>query len=787
MATNLNFKWGKTLSANSPALQAGTIYVATEERAMYVDAVIKNGESSETKRIRLGDVIFYDSLSALKTAIAAGDELTSSALYYLAQENALAKWDNVKKQWTIINDTSELSRLIGVNAAAIEANAGEITALKTRATNLETRATNLEAADVAIDKRLDDIEASLGTGGGIGDRLAAVEGDLSTAKTDITNLKSKDAELEGAIALKAADADLQALTNTVGTLSTTVENNKVDAANATKEVADDLAGYKTTNDGRITTLERRVGANESAIAALQGEDTRLSGEISRVEGLLGNYVLTSTYSTDKAELEEDIRNAASTAQTGVDNAKTAQDTADQAVSDAAAADAKAATGIQKAEAAQKSADDNSAAITGINNKIGTVASDTTVVAMIGAVATEAATNLSNAETRLNNAIQTNSGDIAELQGDLADIVDGESINSFSAVESELASIRQSVGEDKSSLTEDIEAAQAAADQAQEEVDALEGVVDAFKTATNNSIAALEGKDAEHDQAIAKKLDTTTHEAFVKSVNEKSAADDLLIKANADAIAELVAADIEINKDIAQNASDIAGLDGRLTTAEGTLKTAVETTIPGLEGRIGTLETNMSNYATITYVDGEVDKLELAIGVAQGTADQAVSDAATADGKAVAAQEDATDALNQLTAIKNSDKLDSFKDVEDAIAAGFAANDAMVFKGVVNSASDFASEPESGWTYKVATAGTYHGQVSQVGDLFIYVDGAWQYVPSGNEDVDQITISSANGVISIASQENVASGSVAIVSGSDSIVVDGSTANQIAISMVWGEF
>ena len=40
---------------------------------------------------------------------------------------------------------------------------------------------------------------------------------------------------------------------------------------------------------------------------------------------------------------------------------------------------------------------------------------------------------------------------------------------------------------------------------------------------------------------------------------------------------------------------------------------------------------------------------------------------------------------------------------------------------------------------------------------------------------------------INSQENVASGSVAIVSGSDSIVVDGSTANQIAISMVWGEF
>lgn len=754
---------------------------------MYVDAVVKNGEASETKRIRLGDVIFYDSLNALKTAIAAGDELTSSALYYLAQENALAKWDNVGKKWTIINDTSKLSEAIEANAAAIEANADAIAAAV-------ERIEDLEAADVAIDKRLDDIEANLGTGGGIGDRLATVEENLATAQGDITNIKSDITDIKGDITdleaevdTKAAASDLTALTNTVGTLSTTVENNKVDAANATKEVADALAGYKTTNDAEVESLKGRVSANESDIAALEAEDSRLSGEISRVEGLLGGYVTTGTYSTDKATIEENIRNAASTAQTGVDNAKTAQDTADQAVADAATAQAAAEAADGKAVTAQRAADTNAGAITAINNKIGTVAADTTVVAMIGAVATEAATNLSNAETRLNSAIQKNTGDIADNLVAINGIKNGTTINNFAAVESELAELKEAVGEDKDTLTEAVEAAQAAADKAQKEVDALEVAFGEYKTSTNSTIADLQAKDNSQDTEIAKKLDSSVHEAFVESVNKKDGEQDLLLKSHTEAITALGKADEELNKDIEKNAGDIADLDVRLTSAESTLKTAVETTIPALTGRVKTLEDNMPNYATIAYVDGEVETLEGSIEAVDKKAAQGVSDAAAAQATADSALSKGNSALEQLVRIKDSEKLDSFKDVEDAITASFAANDAMVFKGVVRAASDFASEPESGWTYKIAVAGEYFGQSAQVGDLFIYVDGEWQHVPSGNEDQDEITISSANGVISIASQENVASGSVAIVSASESIVVDGSTANQIAISMVWGEF
>ena len=54
---------------------------------------------------------------------------------------------------------------------------------------------------------------------------------------------------------------------------------------------------------------------------------------------------------------------------------------------------------------------------------------------------------------------------------------------------------------------------------------------------------------------------------------------------------------------------------------------------------------------------------------------------------------------------------------------FTANDAMVFKGVVNSNSDLPATHYQGWTYKVGTAGTYAGKTCEVGDtIYCVTDG-----------------------------------------------------------------
>jgi len=67
-------------------------------------------------------------------------------------------------------------------------------------------------------------------------------------------------------------------------------------------------------------------------------------------------------------------------------------------------------------------------------------------------------------------------------------------------------------------------------------------------------------------------------------------------------------------------------------------------------------------------------------------------------------------------------------LREAVKNVLAANDAMVFKGVVSQDSDIAAaDYQAGWTYKVGTAGTYKGQKCEVGDLIVcikdYADSA----------------------------------------------------------------
>lgn len=50
----------------------------------------------------------------------------------------------------------------------------------------------------------------------------------------------------------------------------------------------------------------------------------------------------------------------------------------------------------------------------------------------------------------------------------------------------------------------------------------------------------------------------------------------------------------------------------------------------------------------------------------------------------------------------------------------SANDAMIFKGVVNSNADLPSTHEVGWTYRVGKAGTYANAKCEVGDLLICI-------------------------------------------------------------------
>lgn len=54
---------------------------------------------------------------------------------------------------------------------------------------------------------------------------------------------------------------------------------------------------------------------------------------------------------------------------------------------------------------------------------------------------------------------------------------------------------------------------------------------------------------------------------------------------------------------------------------------------------------------------------------------------------------------------------------------FRVNDALVFKGIVNSNSDLPATHKQGWVYKVGTSGTYAGETCEIGDtIYCITDG-----------------------------------------------------------------
>ena len=76
----------KGLVANLPATySAGTFYVTTDERAIYLDV-------SDEARIRLGDFQEFKTVTELE----ANANPSKTALYYVSDINCLAKWDGAK-------------------------------------------------------------------------------------------------------------------------------------------------------------------------------------------------------------------------------------------------------------------------------------------------------------------------------------------------------------------------------------------------------------------------------------------------------------------------------------------------------------------------------------------------------------------------------------------------------------------------------------------------------------------------------------------------------------------
>lgn len=130
------------------------------------------------------------------------------------------------------------------------------------------------------------------------------------------------------------------------------------------------------------------------------------------------------------------------------------------------------------------------------------------------------------------------------------------------------------------------------------------------------------------------------------------------------------------------------------------------------------------------------------------------------------------------------------DFDDTIAK--IANP-MIYKGVVNSDAELIAKEaniEPGHTYMVGTAGTYDDKEAEKGDLFIWADGAWTYVPAGDDahiDTQYTLQVHADGSINLVGSTNSSAPMSTIYLVSDTLKVEIADEHSVAINLEWGTF
>lgn len=554
MADALLFRKG--LLANLPSTKtAGTIYVTTDERAMYIDV-------DGTNRIRLGDFIEVATTDDLKNY----KPFSTTALYYITSTDALMKYKgNIDGQDTFvtINSTAAVSAQIAEVRTAVEKNASDIADLQSdladavnanSATQAEVDALEGVVASnkSAIEKTVSDLDAAYkaederlaGLISGNADDIA----DLADTKADKTALKSVED------AYKAADVtinnNITGVSNRVTALETTVNaattglkdrmtaaESAIGTINGTisdmQEAHNTLAGRVTQNETDISTLQGKVNTNTTNITNLGTDLTNLTKRVSANETDIDSLQSTvGNHTNDISDLQDEVaKKADKTALTAVENAYKAADT----------------TLTNNLNAAVGRISANEGAITALQTK----------------------------DTELAGLISDNADDIAGLADTKADktaLAEVESAykaadvtinNSITGVSNRVTALETTVDTATTGLKDRMTAVEKkAADNAEDIADLASEVSSKYvlKTTYDSKMSALDTQDQTHTQNIAAlvtKTDTTnsdlarlttrvtTAEGAI-STNADAIADNAeAIAANAEAIETLEAKDVEL--------------------------------------------------------------------------------------------------------------------------------------------------------------------------------------------------------------------------------------------------
>lgn len=330
---NIAFKKG--LLANLPATYAeGTIYVTTDERAMYLDI-------DDSTRIRLGDFQEFANLAALQK----NENPSTTALYYITDLNVLAKWNG--SAYVQINlDTGATSvEVIGsgnaVTAASYDAGTRKLTLTMgtTFATpddvdtkideaigDLGNKTGDTPYADVKdyVDTKIADVVA--GSIEGLGDLASkdkVAEVDLDTTLAQKINAKAEKADVDTLIGSDAGKSvrtianeelaaqlipeDAQESLDTLAEIAAWIQEHPDDAS-AMNAAIEALQAKVDTGSQKVSEyVSAAIAALNIGDYAKAADLTALAGRVTTAEGKLNTLTGADTVEGSVAKALKDAK------------------------------------------------------------------------------------------------------------------------------------------------------------------------------------------------------------------------------------------------------------------------------------------------------------------------------------------------------------------------------------------------------------------------------------------------------------------------------------------------